>query len=256
MRGVGVVDIAVAVVAHDVALIVRHASSPIATVVTNHLAGGRVAVGIECQRLVGSNRCPWQGHVNRGRICLWCNQSSLQTFSILLRENGLLIQLVVERIGKEVTAGHKVCGALDRAVADDGDLRCTRGCRRQRHKAGAVAVDRDRVVGGQGQQRIVPVHRNVACSQDLKRKVIRAGAACGIDHPPCHIVNWHAHDLFLPCQNCTKLFAANVINLAVSAHLRPKIWKLNLEISRANIDRAAVLISNHAQLCHFAVFRK
>ncbi len=65
-------------------------------------------------------------------------------------KDGLLIQLVVQRVGEEVTAGHKVCGARDRPVADDGDLRCTRGCRRQRHKAGAVGVDRDRVIGGQG----------------------------------------------------------------------------------------------------------
>jgi hypothetical protein len=95
VRSVCVVNVSITCVFNNVTLVVRHARSPIATVVTNYLAGGRVTIGIECQRLVGSNRCPWQGHVNRGWICLWCNQRTLQTFSILLRENGLLIQLVV-----------------------------------------------------------------------------------------------------------------------------------------------------------------
>ncbi len=205
MRGVSIVDVAVTVISDNVSLVVRSSSNPIATVVANHLASSRVAIGIKSQCFVGSYHCPGQGHVNRRWVSLGRLERTPKTFSILLVKDGLLIQLIVQRIGKEITAGHKVCGARDRPVADDGDLSRTRGCRRQRHKAGTVGVDRYRVIGGYGQQRVILVNRDVACSQDLKGKVIRASAACGIDHPPCHIVNWHAHDLFLPCQNFTSL---------------------------------------------------
>jgi hypothetical protein len=43
----------------------------------------------------------------------------LQTFGILLREDGLLVELVVQRVGEEVATGHKVRSARDRPVAYD-----------------------------------------------------------------------------------------------------------------------------------------
>jgi hypothetical protein len=91
-----------------------------------------------------------------------------------LVEDGLLIQLVVQRVSEEVAAGHEVSRARDGTVADNSNLRRT--CRRcsQRHKAGAVAVDRDRVVGGQRLQSSVLVDRNVGLGQDLKGEVVRA----------------------------------------------------------------------------------
>jgi len=39
---------------------------------------------------------------------LWCLQCTLQTFSILLGKDGLLVKLVIDGIGKEVTAGCEV----------------------------------------------------------------------------------------------------------------------------------------------------
>jgi len=49
-------------------------------------------------------------------------QCAGQTLGILLREDGLLIHLIVDRVGEEVAASHEVCGALNCAVADNGDL--------------------------------------------------------------------------------------------------------------------------------------
>jgi hypothetical protein len=49
----------------------------------------------------------------------------LQPFSILLGKDGLLIHLIIDRVGKEVAAGYKVCGSLDGAVAHNGNLRGT-----------------------------------------------------------------------------------------------------------------------------------
>ncbi len=48
MSSVGVVDIPVAGVFDNVALVVRGASSPIAPVVSDHFTSSRVAVGVEC----------------------------------------------------------------------------------------------------------------------------------------------------------------------------------------------------------------
>ena len=123
MAGVCVVDIAVAGVLDDVALVVRHTGRPVATVVSDHFAGGGVAVGIKRQRLVGPHGCPGQGHVHRGRVCLWRLQRPDQAFSILLGKDGLLVELVVQRVGKEVAAGCEVGSPGDGAVANHSVLR-------------------------------------------------------------------------------------------------------------------------------------
>ena len=187
-------DVVVAGVLNNVSDVVQNRCRPVATVGAERVSNSWVAVSIEAQRLVRTQRRPGQCHVDRCRISLRCLQCAAQTLGILLAEDSLLIQLVVQRIGKEVAAGHKVGGAADRPVADDSNLcRAGRRCS-QRHKACAVAVDRYRIVGRDRQQGIVAVHSNVACRQDFKREGIRAGAGCGKDHPPCHIVNWHAHN--------------------------------------------------------------
>ena len=187
MRCVGVIHIAIAGVFDNVALVVRNACSPISTVVTNHLADDRVAVAVERQCLVGPHRRTGQRHVDAGRVSLRRLQRTLQTLGILLGEDGLLVHLVVDSVGEEVAARHEVGGALNCAVANNGDLRCTRWRSRQRHKARAVGVDRHRVVGGQRQQRVVTVNRNVTSCQDLKCEVVRTCAAGRINHSTGHV---------------------------------------------------------------------
>ena len=49
MRRVGQVDVVVASVFDNVALVISNASSPVPTVVTNYLTNHRVAVGVKCQ---------------------------------------------------------------------------------------------------------------------------------------------------------------------------------------------------------------
>ncbi len=150
MRGVGVVDVPVTGVLDNVALVVRGAGGPVATVVANHLAGGRVAVGVKRQGLVGPHRCAGQRHVDASRVCLRGLERAVNSLSVLLREDGLLIHLVVDRVGEEVAAGHEVGGALDGAVADDGDLsrarcrssgRLTGANRRQKNGSGRIGRD-------------------------------------------------------------------------------------------------------------------
>lgn len=127
-----IVDVAVARVLDNVALVVRSTRSPVATVVTDLLTNNRVAVCVKSQCLIGTHACAWQRHVNGGRICLWRLQSSQQTFSILLCKDCLLIQLTVDGVGKEVATSHEVSCARDRTVADNGDLITSR-CAHQGH---------------------------------------------------------------------------------------------------------------------------
>lgn len=115
-------DVAVGRVLDDVSDVVQCATGPVATVGAQGVGDGWVAVGIKAQRFVGTQGSAWQCHVDRGGISLWRAQCTLQTFGILLREDSLLIHFVVDGVGKEVATRHKVCGALDRAVAHNGDL--------------------------------------------------------------------------------------------------------------------------------------
>ena len=115
-------DVAVGCVFDNVSDVVQRACSPVATVGAQGISDCRVAVGIKAKRLVGPQAGAWQRHVDGGRVSLRCAQCTLQTLGILLCEDGLLIHLVVDGVGKEVAISHKVCGALDRAVADNGNL--------------------------------------------------------------------------------------------------------------------------------------
>jgi hypothetical protein len=121
----------------------------------------------------------------------------------LLGKDGLLVKLVIDRIGKQVAARHKVSQALNCAIAHNGDLRGASWRCRQRDAASTVGVDRHRVVGRQRQQRVVFVDRNVRGRQDLECERIRARAACCVYHPTGDVIDWHAHDSILPDGNCT-----------------------------------------------------
>jgi hypothetical protein len=116
------VNVVVAGVLDQIALVVRSASGPVATVVADLLASCWVAISVKRQRLVGAHACTGQRHVNGGRVCLRRLQCAGQTLGILLGEDGLLIHLIVDRVGEKVAASHEVSGALNCAVADDGDL--------------------------------------------------------------------------------------------------------------------------------------
>ena len=213
MAGVRIVDIAVAGVFDNVALVVCNTGSPVATVVTNHLACGGVAVGIKGQRLIGPDRCSGQGHVHRGWISLWCLQCAGNTLGILLGKDGLLIELVVQRVGKEVTTGCEVSRPADSAVADNCVLRWRYRCQRQAscrdsHRARAVGCNAHRVVGGQRQQRVIFENGNVSVGQDLKGERIGASATSASGCVNCsagHIADWDGHDSILAYGNCTGL---------------------------------------------------
>ncbi len=91
----------------------------------------------------------------------------------MLGKDGLLIQLIIDGVGKEVATRGEVRGALNGAVANNGVLGGRGRRQRQassgdRHRAGAIGVDGYRVVGGQRQQRVVLVDGNVCVGQDLK----------------------------------------------------------------------------------------
>lgn len=204
MRSKTNIDVAIACVLYDVAQRICRTCCPIATPVSDGVSDNRISILVKCQRLVCPHRCSRQRHVDASWVGLWCLQCACQAFSILLVEDRLLVKLVVQRVGKEVATSYKVCGALDRPVADNGNLRRTRRAGSQSHRAGAVRVDRHRVVGGQRQQRVILVDGNVGCRQDLEGKRVRACAACGKDHPAGHVVNWHAHSSTPSYENCTK----------------------------------------------------
>jgi hypothetical protein len=118
-------DVVVGCVFDNVADIVRSAACPVATVCAKRVSNGRVSVCIKAKRFIRTNTCAWQRHVDCGWISLWCAQCTLQTFGILLREDCLLIHFIVDRVGKEVATSHEVCRALNGAIANNGDLRCT-----------------------------------------------------------------------------------------------------------------------------------
>jgi hypothetical protein len=140
-------------------------------------------------------------------------QSPDQAFRILLRKDGLLIQLIIERVGKEVATGCEVSCPRDGAVADNGVLGRAHWGQRQAgrcdgHRAGAVGVDGHRVVGGQRQQRVILVHGNVSVGQDLKGERIGASAASATGCVDCSagdIADWDGHDSILAYENCTGL---------------------------------------------------
>jgi hypothetical protein len=72
------------------------------------LTGCWVAINIKRKRFIRTHRCAWQCHVNGGRVCLWRLQCARQAFSVLLGEDGLLIKLIIDSVGEEVTTGHEV----------------------------------------------------------------------------------------------------------------------------------------------------
>lgn len=115
-------DIAVGCVLDDVSDIVQRATGPVATVSAQGVSNNWVAIGIKAKRFVGTQGGAWQRHVDRSGVSLWRTQCTLQTFGILLRKDCLLIHLVVDSVGKEVATSHKVCSALNCAVAHNGDL--------------------------------------------------------------------------------------------------------------------------------------
>ena len=93
----------------------------------------------------------------------------------MLREDGLLVELVVQSIRKEVAARRKVGRPRNGPIADDGDLRAGRGGH-QSNRARAIGVDGDRVVGRQSQQRVVFVDRDIAGRENLEGERIRPRA--------------------------------------------------------------------------------
>jgi hypothetical protein len=68
---------------------------------------------------------------------------ALQTFSVLLCKDGLLIQLIIDCVGKEVTAGGEIGGALNGAITNNCVLgwrgrRQSQASSGNRHRAGAI----------------------------------------------------------------------------------------------------------------------
>ena len=120
-------DVAVGCVFDDVSDVVQRATCPVASVRSNKLCGCRVASCIKRQHLASSHRCTGQCHVDGSRVSLRCAQCTLQTFGILLRKDGLLIHLIIDSVSKEVATSYKVCGALNCAVAHNGNLCRTSG---------------------------------------------------------------------------------------------------------------------------------
>lgn len=95
MRGHADVDVAVARVLDDVAQRISSAGSPVAAPGANGVTDDWVANGVKSKRLVRPQRCPGQRHVDAGRVGLRCLHGSSQALGILLREDGLLVELVV-----------------------------------------------------------------------------------------------------------------------------------------------------------------
>ena len=118
-------NVVVGCVFDNVADIVQSGCSPVSTVCAKRVSNGRVSVSIKAKCFVCTQAGAWQRHVNCGRISLWRAQCTQQTLGILLREDCLLIHFIVDRVGKEVATSHKVCRALNGAVANNGDLCCT-----------------------------------------------------------------------------------------------------------------------------------
>ena len=169
-------DVAVGRIFDNVSDVIQRACSPVATVGAQGVSNCRVAVGIKAQRFVGPQGSAWQRHVDGGRVSLRCAQCTLQTLGILLRKDRLLIHFIIDGVGKEVATSHEVCGALNGAVADNGNLCGASRCRHQGDRTSAVRCNGHCVVGGQRQQRVVLVDRNVSVRQNLKGERIRASA--------------------------------------------------------------------------------
>lgn len=131
-------NVVVGCVFDNVADIVQSGCSPVPTVCAKRVSNGRVAVSIKAKRFVGTQAGAWQRHVDCSGISLWRAQCTLQTLGILLREDCLLIHFIVDRVGKEVATSHEVCRALNGAVANNGDLRCTSWRCHQGDRASAV----------------------------------------------------------------------------------------------------------------------
>jgi hypothetical protein len=131
-------NVAIGCVFDNVADIVQCAACPVAAVCAKRVSNGRVAVSIKAKRFVGTQAGAWKRHVDCGWISLWRAQCTLQTLGILLREDCLLIHFIVDRVGKEVATSHKVCRALNGAIANNGDLRCTSWRCHQGDRASAV----------------------------------------------------------------------------------------------------------------------
>jgi hypothetical protein len=121
----------------------------------------------------------------------------------LLGKDGLLVELVIQRVSKEVTAGGEVCCARDSTVANNGVLRWRCWCQGQAggcdgHRACSIGVDHYRVMGGQRQQHLVFEDSNVCVGQDLKGKRIGACATSTAGRVDCtsgYVTNWHWHDI-------------------------------------------------------------
>jgi hypothetical protein len=119
----------------------------------------------------------------------------------LLGKDGLLIKLIIQRVGKEVTARGEVGRPGDGAVADDCVLGWrSRGERQARRRdgdrAGAVGCDGHRVVGGQRQERVILEDRDVSVRQDFKRKRIRPSATRSrwrVNRSARDVANWNCH---------------------------------------------------------------
>jgi hypothetical protein len=108
MRGIGIVDVAVAGVFDNVAFIVGSRSCPVATVIANCFAGRWVSVDIKSKNFISPYRRPGQGHADTCWVSLGSLQSPVRSLGILLGKDSQTIQLVINRIGKQVTACHKV----------------------------------------------------------------------------------------------------------------------------------------------------
>ena len=64
MRGIGIVDVAVAGVFDNVAFIVGSCSCPVATVIANCFASCWVSIDIKSKNFISPYSRPWQGHVD------------------------------------------------------------------------------------------------------------------------------------------------------------------------------------------------
>lgn len=108
MRGDALINVVVAGVLDQVADVVGCTRAPVAPVGTDDFNCLGITAGIKTQNFAGSHTAARQDHIDRGRISLWRLQCPGYSFRILLGVDGLLVELIIQRVGKEVAARGEV----------------------------------------------------------------------------------------------------------------------------------------------------
>ena len=108
MRGDALIDVVVAGVLDQVADIVCRRRCPVAPVRADELCALRVAAGVKAENLVGPHSAARQHHIDGRWIGLWRLQRSGHRLRVLLGKDGLLVKLIIERVGKEVATRGEV----------------------------------------------------------------------------------------------------------------------------------------------------